>query len=150
MTVTAQQAYAFGEQQLQTPTPQNGIVIIYSSTCPHCQHSLENTNMATQTSNGTPVKWIDINNPDGMAAFQAMNGVTQENGSFTINGRAVTSVPTTVGMQNGVAAEVLKTGVIEAGDLNMFAAMMQSRVPAQGTGASIPYNAGPQTVGVSR
>lgn len=149
MTVTAEQAYAFGEQQLQTATPPNGIVVIYSSQCPHCHRSLENTNMATQTSNGTPVKWIDIANPQGRAAFETLNGVTIENGAFMINGKAVTAVPTTVGMHNGVATEVLKTGVLEAGDLNMLAAMLQSRMPAK-SGSSMPYNAPPQTVQLQR
>lgn len=150
MTINTEQAYAFGEQQLKTPTPENGIVVIYSSACPHCHRSLENTNMATQTSNGTPVKWIDINNPEGMAAFQALNGVKQENGEFIINGRSITAVPTTVSMQNGVAAEVLKTGVLERSDLDMMAAMQKGKDAAHSTGKVYTYKTGPEAVGLSR
>ena len=157
MTVTAEDARAFGVEQLQRVTdpdgrvtlPQNGIVVVYMSTCPHCQHSLENTNMATRTSNGTPVTWIDLANPEGMAAFQTLSGVNTENG-YSVGGTSITGVPTTLAMQNGAATAVLKSGVLHRGDLDMMAtAMQESRVPAKGTGANVPnYNAGPEAVTV--
>ena len=149
MTVTAEQAYAFGEQQLKTPTPENGIVVIYSSKCPHCQTSLDNTSMATQTSNGTPVKWIDIANPEGMAAFQTLSGVNTENG-FSVGGTSITGVPTTLAMKNGVATEVLKTSVLERGDLDMMAAMQKGKDAAHSTGKVYTYKTGPEAVGASR
>mgnify|MGYP006117067877 CR=1 FL=1 len=157
MTVTAEQAFAFGEKQLERITgqdgkitlPQNGIVVIYQSTCPHCQRSLENTNMATQTSNGTPVTWIDVANPEGMKAFQNLSGVNTENG-FSVGGTSITGVPTTLAMKNGVATEVLKTSVLERGDLDMMAAMQKGKDAAHSTGKVYTYKTGPEAVGASR
>lgn len=136
----------FGERQANEPIPQNGIVVLYSDTCPHCQHSLANTHMATASSNGTPVRWVDVDLAKGGDTFRSLSGLQTvpnpdgKGAHYEIGGTTINGVPTTVWMENGVATKVLKVGVLAAGDLDMLVATQAARAPAQGTGTTIPNN----------
>jgi len=160
--VTPEMAEQFGREHLSDPLPQNGIVILYDHNCPHCQHSLESTGMATQTRNGTPVKWIDVATEEGRAAFNAIEGITydreftfrvagrERTGAYAVGDKHITGVPATLWMKDGVASDLLKEGQLERGDLDMLVAMQQSKEPTRATGNTAPYNAPPQPIQMQR
>ncbi|MFM9890081.1 MAG: hypothetical protein ACKVOE_05475 [Rickettsiales bacterium] len=139
-----QKAADFGVRQLEDPVPQNGLVVLFSNACIHCQSSLAATDMATTTKNGTPVKWIDINTPEGQGLLGSLPGMEIKNDAYTIGGKPLKGVPATVLMENGVATKILKEVALNPGDLDILVAAQAAKSPAQGTGNMVPRQKPPE------
>ena len=165
--VTQPIATKFGQDQAATPTPKDGIVILFSDACDHCQHSIQNTKLktmdddgtlrdtppgtfatqATYSSNGTPVKWIDLNAPtrdDQLASLNMDVMIDPKDGKrhYAIDGKITMGLPVVISVQNGKAAHLIQSGVaLEAGDLDRIVAQQQANTelakPSVG-GSTVP------------
>jgi hypothetical protein len=113
--------YRIGNTPADLP---DGLLVVGATSCQLCKQTMRNNDYVTQTTDGTPVTWINISEQDGLYKFYTLPGVhySDEQESAMVGEHRLGHTPIYLWVENGgVSRGPLASGELPEGGLDALA-----------------------------